>query len=392
MTNSETVQKNSSTRQGIMVGLLLSFLFLFSPVQAETTVVTNPVGMFKLGAYDQQGNYLGLLSNSDTLVGLPLTRPPEYVGVIQAVSANTVTVSGTPGWTDNQFVYAKGTQSKTYYALIGAGSGTTNPKEGCIYTVTANTNNSLTLDLNGDDIQTIPANSQITLIPYWTVGTLFPASDANVSFTPSPNPLSPKTQIFIPNYAGSGINLGSSANYYYISSGSNIGWRLAGKATTEDHEDDILIPDGYIIVRNKNNAATLPLVVTGCVITGKITISLATQVSTKQDNLASNLRPVNVSLNDCGLNPSAGNFVASTNPISHKDEIILFDNSFVCFNKAAYKTYYYINSGSNIGWRLAGDSITTDHGTDLIPASSAMLIRKAAANAGAVFWQNSPTY
>ena len=88
-------------------------------------VTTDPVGFTTTSC----------LGNSDTYLGIPFTRPPEFTGTVQSANANTLTVNGAPGWTNNQFVYAAGTQPKHYYVLIGNG-GATNLKEGHIYTVT----------------------------------------------------------------------------------------------------------------------------------------------------------------------------------------------------------------------------------------------------------------
>src|SRR6202011_1744607 len=95
---------------------------------------------------------------------------------------------------------------KHYYALIGP-SSTTDPKEGHIYTVVASGSNTLSVDITRDDLTGIPVNTRIVLIPYWTPATLFPASDQNVSFTPTTSTSSYKTQIQIPNYVMPGTNL-----------------------------------------------------------------------------------------------------------------------------------------------------------------------------------------
>lgn len=349
---------------------------------AQTTVTTDPVGF----------NTVNCLANSDTYASLPFTRPPEFVGTVASVSGNTVTVSGTTGWTANQFVYVSGSQPKTYYALIGT-SSTSNPNEGRVYLVTANDSVSVTLNLNGDSISSIASGTPISLIPYWTLNTVFPASDENVSFTPSSSPISLKTQILIPDYQSSGINLAANKSYYFITSGTNVGWRLAGDSPLVDHGDDVLVPDGYIIVRNKNSAPASTLTEIGSVLTKKISIPLASQSTSKQDNFVSIVRPVDVALSNTGLDPALNNFVASANNISIKDEVLLFDNSTAILNRAASKIYYYISNGSNIGWRLAGDSPLTDHGSDLIPAGSAVIIRKAqSVAASTTFWTNSPTY
>ena len=113
------------------------------------------------------------LGNSDTYLGIPFTRPPEFTGTVQSANANTLTINGTPGWTDNRFVYAAGTQSKHYYVLIGNG-GATNPKEGHTYAVTSNGSNTLTVDTSFDNLTGVVANTRVTLIPYWTPATIFP--------------------------------------------------------------------------------------------------------------------------------------------------------------------------------------------------------------------------
>src|SRR5207302_313905 len=85
------------------------------------------------------------------------------------------------------------------------GFPTTNPKEGHIYAVVSNSMNSLTVDTSQDNLVGIPANAQLLVIPNWTPATIFPASDANASFTPTTSSASYKTQLLIPDYAAPGI-------------------------------------------------------------------------------------------------------------------------------------------------------------------------------------------
>ena len=375
-------------RSGVYLGLISSLVFVFSGL-ALPGRAQSPAGFCELGAYDGSGNYLGLLANSDTLVSVPFSRSPAFVGTVQSVSSNVITVNGSPNWTANQFVYAAGTQTNTYYALIGASSsGPANPKEGCIYPVTANGAGTITLSLNGDTISALPANAQISLIPYWTLAALFPSANTNVSFTPTTSTRTFRTEVLIPDFSDPGINLATSKTYYFISSGTNVGWRLFGDAITTDHGNDILQPDLYFTVRNQNGAPTLPLVVSGNVPVSKLTVPLATLSTGPQDNPAAVIRPLDVSLNNCGLSPATGSFVATTSTRNFQDELFLYSNAQVGFNKSASSVYFYMNSG----WRLFGDAITNDHGSDLIPAGTAISIRKATAAGLTVFWTNTPTY
>jgi uncharacterized protein (TIGR02597 family) len=392
--------KTQNTRKELFVtlrGLLvLPAVFAASllPLSAvaQTSVVSDPVGFLTTSC----------LENSDTFVSVSFTRPPEFVGAIQSIAGSTITVTGTPGWTGNQFVYAAGPQPKHYYALIGSG-GTSNPKEGHTYFVSANGSNTLTVDTTADNLTGITANTQLLLIPYWTPATVFPASDANVSFTPTISSASYKTQILVPNYSASGINLPFTPAYFFSNNvdgtSSNVGWRIAGDNTT-DHGDDPLLPDGYFVVRNINGAPTLPLKAAGAVLMKKLAVPLMVSSISAQDNAVSMIRPIDVALNTTGLNSADGSFVSTVPSLSVrtppvlKDQLLVFDNSQAAINKQPSAAYYYFAAYSirDAGWKLVGGGLA-DHGNDAIPAGSGIVIRKAKNASGqTAFWTNAPTY
>ena len=338
-----------------------------SSLLAQTTVTTDPVGF----------TTTSLLGNSDTYLGIPFTRPPEFTGTVQPANADTLTVNGAPGWANNQFVYAAGTQPKHYYVLIANG-GASNAKEGHIYAITGNSSNTLTVDTTFDNLTGIAANTRVTVIPYWTPATIFPPSDADVSFTATTNPPTYKTQLLIPNTSSAGINLAPSAAYFFIKNGSNIGWRVEGDNST-DHDDDPLLPDDYVIVRNANGAPTLPLTPAGSVLRSKVAVPIFASSSLQQDNPVAMLRPLDMTLDVSGLAPIDNSFVQG-------DQLLLFDNTQQKIGKQPSKTYTF-----NDGWRLTTDNL--EHSKDVIPRGSAMLIRKAAkTGAGTVYWMNAPSY
>lgn len=359
---------------------------LFASVSIAQSVVTDPVGFTTASC----------LSNSDTLFSIPFTRPQAFVGSVTSIAGSTLTVSGSPGWTTNQFVYAKGSQPNHYYALVGP-AATTNPKEGHTYPITANTASTFTVDTTGDTLTGIPTNAQVIIIPYWTLATVYPASDAGISFTATTATRTFKTQILIPDFNPSGINPSATAVYFFsnnVNGVGGIGWRIFGDNTT-DHGDDVLIPDGYFIVRNLNSAPTLPLTAIGGVLTKKLAVPELTNAASGRDNSVSMVRPVGVTLNATGLNPADGSFVATTQTRSFQDQLFVFDNTAVAINKSPSAVYFYsnnVNGVGGIGWRIFGDN-TTDHGNDLVAAGSALIIRKAANGTGLpVYWTNAPTY
>ncbi len=102
-------------------------------------------------------------------------------------------------------------------------------------------------------------------------------------------------------------------------------------------------------------------------------------------------------MNSTGLNPADGSFVATTATRTLQDQPFVFDNITVALNKSPSAVYIYGNNingdtGNGVGWLLLGDN-ANDHGSDLIAAGSAMIIRKAANGTGQpVYWTNAPTY
>jgi uncharacterized protein (TIGR02597 family) len=242
----------------------------------------------------------------------------------------------------------------------------------------------------------------VLIIRFGTPGTIFPPSDANVSFTPTTSSASYQTQLRVPNNSASGINL-PVTSYFFSNNvdgtSNNVGWRIVGDNTT-DHSDDPLGRASYFIVRNANGAPTLPLKPIGAVLTKKLTIPLRTSTTGSQDNAVSMIRPIDLMISQTGLNPADGSFIGTPQLRRFRnlffiawDQLLLFDNTQAAFNKAPSAVYYYLVSGDRAeGWKLVGDGLA-DHSSDIIPAGSAMLIRKSRTSDGhTAFWTNAPTY
>ena len=334
--------------------IIILSLFVASVATAQS-VTTDPVGFATTS----------LLGSSDTFVSSPFTRVPEFVGAISSTTASTITVPGTP-WTANQFVYGtQPTQHNHYYVLIGQSA----TKEGHTYAITGNTTNTLTVATTAlDDASGIPASTQITIIPNWTPATVFPASDAGVSFTATTSPPTYQTLIRVPNDSSPGINL-PYTNEYYFNSGA---WqKLTNGVANGVGDDDALLPDGYFVVRNANGALTKPLTNLGAVLLKKISSPLLTAASPGQDNPVGIVRPLDVALNATGLSGAFG----------PSDQLLLFNNAQIAFDKTPSATYSY-----DTHWRLSGDATLADRGSDIIPLGTGFIVRKIGGTSA--FWTN----
>ncbi len=314
------------------------------------------------------------LGSSDTVVSTPLDRLPVYVGSGTPATSGTVTkiTFSSAAFTASQFKYVSGTQSNTYFARIASGS-----KVGSFYTITDNDVASVTLNLNGDSLAAVTSAVTVDIIPYWTLGTLFP-SGTGVTATSG---FGGATQILLPDTVSTGINLAATSSYYY--SGSGASWY--NTATSASANDVVLYPDNFFTVRNNGSLATA-FTVPGSVPATSLVVPLATTTTGQQDNAVALVRPIPVTLNDSGL-VSSGAFTASSG-FTVGDQLLVFDNTVAGFNKAATAVYTYVNST----WQKSGS--TTDAGTEAVfTPGTGVIIRKQTTSAGAtVTWTNPSTY
>ncbi|MDB6059351.1 MAG: hypothetical protein JWO95_3195 [Verrucomicrobiales bacterium] len=317
-------------------------------------------------------NQLALLGNSDTFVSVPYTRAGILTETVSSVAANVVTANGSPNWIPNQFVYSAGVQSNSYFVRFTSGAAA-----GKIYSITANSANSVTLNLGTDSLSAVSTADIFTIESYWTPATLFP-NGAGIFASPTPG--NRYTEVLLPDTTTAGINLSANKVLYF-----NAGlWKQVGQGSTS-HNDDVLSPNSFFIVRH-NVATNSTLCTLGSVVAASIAVQLQASPSTPQDNYVALARPVPVSLNDSGLIAS-GAFVTSPLPGNRTDELQVFDNTVVQKNKSSSAIYYYWSNA----WRRVGAG-TTDVGADQVFTPGAgMVIRKATNNATTT-WINSPTW
>lgn len=320
---------------------------------------------------------VSLLAASDTSVALPFLRPAVFAGKISSVNGNVIAVDVTPAWSANQFVHVTGAQPNTYFALIGSGG-----LEGCTFTVTGNGASTLVVDLAGASLNGVVAGDAVRIVPYWTLGTLFPAGGAGVSFTATTDVTSPQTIVSLSLFPGSGINP-AGATFFHFSGA----WRQTGQSISLNQDDQIVPLNSPVRVTNAANGGVL--VTAGAVAMQKLALSIATQMDGQHDNPVALTRPVPVTLNDSGL-AASGAFLASASAVLRNDLVLVTDNTAAGVNRAASTFYIYYNAG----WRKLGQPLTLDFGSDLVfDSSKSVTIRTAPSADGATRrWINAATY
>lgn len=346
------------------------------------TVYSNPMGFVSVTCP----------RNSDTIVGLPLRQAADFTGTLSA-NPDTVTIPdsailsliGTPGLTVDAF-------AGTHYVKFKDSTPTALPGDGQWFAVVSNTADTITLDLNGDVIDSV-SGAELEVLKFWTLGELFPPAECTTdplttgtAIVASTNLFASglRTQVLYPNLNGSGINLAPSVGYFL----NGASWRRSDDKNN-NYNDTVLLPGTYFIIRHPAAVTSnTTYTVSGEVDGGSFVLPLATLGGGSQDNFIALPRAVDITLNDLGLGGSAA-FMSSTSYFASglRDQLLVYDNSLQVANKAPSAGYYYYG-----GWRKSGGG-SSDRGSDVIPAGAGFVIRKYQSGDGfSDFWTNTPNY
>lgn len=321
-------------------------------------------------------NRLVCPANSDTLVSVPFMKAPlkatGKLGTSPAVSGNsaTLTPAQTPSWSPDEL-------SNNYYLRFTSGE-----LAGRWYDISGNQASLLTIDLNGENVTGLSVGDSFVIVEYWTLDSLFPPGN-QTTFHVSEGTMTyqQESKILIPNTSDSGIDLAAKAVYFLTEEGwkkSSPGYPASGGT--------ILPPGQPFIVRHPAGVAATEFAPFGEVLKSRDAVWLARSQAAPQDNSVALFRPLDVALESSGLVDSA--FEPSTSDEIRKDELLVFDNNTVGFNKPPSTIYYKI--GDN-WYREDAESSTQASSADL-KASGGMIIRKAKGSDNSTIWNNEPTY
>lgn len=330
------------------------------PLSAETT---DPVGAV----------VVDLTEGADTIVSIPFTDNPAFVGVVDTVTdlgsdLYQIGLNGTVQAGDaNGF-------ANLYYVRFSSGSA-----NGKYFTVSASTTTSVTIDSIGDDLSGLAQSDGLSVYSYHTLASIFPpatqdslvVSGGNLGFQRG-------SEILLPERSGTGINRAPTLKYFVTSTE----WRDTVNFANSDNV--ILFPDTYMVIRQKSGAGSKSFVMHGSVPMNNHNINLqASTVST--DNYVSVGRPVDTRLDELGLGTE---FVDSGGNLGFQraDELLVWENP-SGINPAPDKKFFRV-AGE---WRVTTDfSASNDY---IVPAGAAIIIRKKAQGTEeTLFWNNSPNY
>ncbi len=377
--------KNLIQTNSLMTLGAAALLLATQAMQAQT-VFTDPIGI----------NKITCLTNSDTIVGVPF-RPQGSMNTL--LTSNPVTAGSGSTATATLTLSLNNLATNSlgmYYVKFDGGT-----RDGRWYEITANGADTLTLKLNGDNLDGVVSGNKVVIAKFWTLDTLFPPAQATTSWTlntqtgiqvPNGHAIvnsatasgtQRQTQLFLPNTSGTGVSRLPEISFY-ITGGS---WRIPSVSGSKGNQ--ILYPDTYIIIRHSARV-THPTVFRsfGEVEMKNFSIPLATNISGSRDTYVAIPRAIDVRLDQLNLVES-GAFVASAtvSGTQRRDQLYIYDNSTSQISKLPGQSYFFTNGN----WRTGGNSNPQNH--VIIPAGSGLVIRKYQTTNGVTsFWQNTPSY
>jgi uncharacterized protein (TIGR02597 family) len=340
--------------------------------QETTTATTGIVGY----------NTTDCLGSSDTLISVPFHRTPAFSGSVADGSrttfsgvTDTFTASGTPGWSVGEF-------EGSHYVKIVTGAGA-----GLEVDITANTADTLTVDSSGFKGSKINPGDRFLVIPYWTLGTLLPASTQTALHPSTGDLLSQRgSELHFFEPSANGINLSPQTIYYVTAAG----WFQAALGSPPA-DDLILPPHTALVIRHQSGAPDTEFRSAAHVDEDASSILLRARKGASQDNVLAMMRPIPLTLAELDIPPAAFVGSAGTDESKRRDELLVFDNSVAGHNKSEVARYFYDESAKQ--WRIDDGAAYAAADAAVLPAGAVIVIRKSPASRDAeVVWKNQATY
>ncbi len=316
------------------------------PISLATAqeAVTTPVGVMTY-------TFPATTQLTGTYISVPLTASPVFSGSVATVGANSLTFSGTP-FTAGALSQA----SAPHFVRFQSGA-----QIGRIILVTANTANSVTVDVTDNSTQTTNLNTsgfavaegdRVQIIPGDTLASFFGDNTPQnpLVFAGAAAPLSADT-ISVFNKATSRYD-----SYFFSTS---LGYWRPATSSTQNVNSLILYPESGVGITRRNGRPATQISVVGEVPTIP---SLTKTVGGNQGINSSTRVPVDMTLGQLNI----ANWIKSNAPLS-ADSLSIFNPT-----TARWDSYYQRVDGT---WRRNGGP-NTDQSSVVISAGSTVGILK----------------
>jgi uncharacterized protein (TIGR02597 family) len=187
------------------------------------------------------------------------------------------------------------------------------------------------------------------------------------------------------------INLSASGGTYFpFDNGSVSGWLDASNPTAFVDDSVVISPSSYLTFRNATDSDE-SVTIAGSVPVYPVSNQIVSRAAGAQDNQVYLPYPADTLIGDIGL-VAAGAISSTNNPSAVEDFLLVFSQAPSGLNPSASATYFPFDNGSVSGWLDASNPTAFVDDTVTIPASSALIVRRAASSDNIVEWAPALPY
>ena len=331
-------------------------------------------------AYTTPVGYVTLVipAASDTTIAPSLSKSPLLQAAATLISGNVITVVAT-GAANNAFINALPDVNSKTYVLVRTG-----PLAGLRYPVTANDGTTITVNGGATTLaaQGFVAGNTISVVPYWTLNTLFPAG-AGVG--QSNDIFAPTSFVLFSDQVGIGANRGSSALYFYNdgTDSNPAGWYDNDNVFSGLQNTVALDPSVMLTIRSKPGSAS-SVVVSGVVPSAGLATKIIKASGVNDEYLGAPF-PIDTALAQTGLQSV---IAAATDIFAPTEYVFVYADAAAGQNKGASATYFYFAGDIDFpaGWydndNVFGGIVTAP----VIKAGRCFTLRKAGGTPGTAKW------
>jgi len=274
MTQLSTANQMENSAMKTAAKLLACSVGLFAAAQlhAQTNVVSDPVGFYKIP----------IVAGANTF-SVPLPKVHSYRGLIASVSGSNITFSGTPNLTAGAFAQATAGAEQRYQFMVlvkndaDQAGGASNNVTGDWWLVDNNTTNSVTVNTGGDTLTSIlGTGDQLEIRKLTSAEDLF---GSGPNYILNKDTLGSGDQVGFTDVIKTFVGTGFDDSIYYYEDGSpDSGYYLNGNLVGSNSVAAgkiTFLPNASIVLYRKPGSPATNVVALGQVQTTKFTHYLA---------------------------------------------------------------------------------------------------------------------
>lgn len=339
----------------------------------QTTAYTTPVGYVTLN----------IPASADSTITPPLSKAPLLQGLSTAVAGNVVTLAST-GVSDGAFINGGSNLNAKTYLLVRSGA-----LAGLRFPVTGNTATTVTVDGGSASLQSqgLAIGDQLSVVPYWTLATLFPGG-AGVGA--SSDIYDPQAYILVSDQSSVGPNRGAAKLFFFANGndGNPVGWR--DLADPEGAVQDTVALDPSITYTIRTGSVAQTVTISGEVPTSSLATKILTGAVTNDEYISTPF-PVDMTLAQSGLQSVIKPSIDIYDP---QEFVLVYDDLSAGYNKGASALYFYHDGsdGNPAGWKDLSNPEGANVSAAVLKAGRCFTLRKAPGTSGVSTWTTTKPY